>query len=249
MCSGISHRGYDFACHLLNATLDISRMRQKSVAVFFVDVIAAFDSVLHSFIVDLELSDGSILYLMDRLNLPSECFPDLCAALHAPSALSAAGVPAHLQGVISDILTDNWFLIENNPNPCTINRSTKQGDPLADLLFNFFVAVILKQIRSALSAQGLGVPYSPVSSILFGDLDPGVVTDISYVDDGAFPHEISDNSKALPDIQCMTAIVARVFYAHALLPISRKANLSGCSACAVQPLLPFATTSLLFCKP
>ena len=30
---------------------------------------------------------------------------------------------------------DNWFLIDSNPNPCTINRSTKQGDPLADLLF------------------------------------------------------------------------------------------------------------------
>ena len=88
-------------------------------------MIAAFDSVLHSFIVDLELSDESILYLMTRLNLPSECYADLCAALKAPSALSAAGVPAHLQGVISDILTDNWFLIDNNPNPCTINRSTK----------------------------------------------------------------------------------------------------------------------------
>ena len=114
-------------------------------------MIAAFDSVLHSFIVELELPDESILYLMNRLNLLSECFADLCAALHAPSALSAAGVPEHLQGVISDILIDNWFLIHNNPNPCIINRSTRQGDPLADLLFNFFAAVILKSIRASLT--------------------------------------------------------------------------------------------------
>ena len=149
MCGGISHRGCDFASHLLNATLDLSRLRNKSIATFFVDVIAAFDSVLHSFLVDLGLSDESILYLMNRLNLPSESFADLCAALNAPSALSAAGVPEHLQGVISDILIDNWFLIDN-PNPGTVNRSTKQGDPLADLLFNF-----LQLSFSSLSAQPL----------------------------------------------------------------------------------------------
>ena len=122
----------------------------------------------------------------------------------------------------SDILNDNWFLIDNNPNPCTINRSTRQGDPLADLLFNFFAAVILKSIRSALSDAGYGVPFSPVSTTLFGDASPGVVTDLSYVDDGAFPHEISDNTKAVYDIQTITAFVARVFYAHALLPNSKK---------------------------
>ena len=127
-----------------------------------------------------------------------------------------------MQGVISDILTDNWFLIENNPNPRTINRSTKQGDPLADLLFNFLAAVILKSIRSALSEAGYGVPYNPVSTALFGDLSPGVITDASYVDDGAFPYEISDNSKAVYDIQIISAIVARAFYAHALLPAFKK---------------------------
>ena len=222
MCGGISHRGCDFASHLLNATLDLARLRKRSIATFFVDVIAAFDSVLHSFIVDLELSDESILYLMTRLNLPSECYADLCAALNAPSALSAAGVPAHLQGVISDILTDNWFLIDNNPNPCIINRSTKQGDPLADLLFNFFAAVILKSIRASLSAAGYGVVYTPVSTTLFGDLNPGVITDLSYVDDGAFQHEIADNSIAIYDMQTITAIVARAFYSHALLPNFKK---------------------------
>ena len=152
MCGGISHRGCDFASHLLNATLDLARLRKRSIATLFVDVIAAFDSVLHSFIVDLELSDESTVYLMDRLNLPSECYADLCSALNAPSALSAAGVPNHLRGVISEILTDNWFLIDSNPNPCTINRSTKQGDPLADLLFNFLLQLFSNQsvLRSLL---------------------------------------------------------------------------------------------------
>ena len=189
-------------------------------------MIAAFDSVLHSFIVDLEFSDESIMYLMTRLNLPSECYADLCAALNAPSALSAAGVLAHLQGVISDILTDNWFLIDNNPNPCTINRSTKQGDPLADLLFNFFAAVILKSIRAPLSAAGHGVVYTPISTTLFGDLSPGVITDLSYVDNGAFQHEISDNSKyttCKPSLPSLPVLFTPMLFYR----ISRKVNLNG----------------------
>lgn len=222
MCGDNSHSGSDFASHLLNATLDLSRLRKKSIARFLVDVIAAFDSVLLSFILDLELSDESIVYLINRLNPPSECLADLCAALKAPSSLSAAGVPEHFQGVISDILTDNWFLIDNNPNTCIINRSTKQGDPLADLLFNFFAAVILKSIRTSLTDAGYGVAYSPVSTTFFGDLSPRVITDLSYVDDGAFSKEISDNTKAIYDMQTITAIVARAFYVHALLPNVKK---------------------------
>ena len=34
MCGGISHRGCDFASHLLNATLDLARLRKRSIATF-----------------------------------------------------------------------------------------------------------------------------------------------------------------------------------------------------------------------
>ena len=88
-------------------------------------------------------------------------------SLSAPPAIQAAGFPAHFQGVISDILTDNWSPVDNNPNPCTINRSTKQGDPLADLVSTFFAAVILKAIRSAFVEANFGVPYNPAASPFF----------------------------------------------------------------------------------
>ena len=68
MCGGISHLACEFVPHILHASLDLSRMREKSILTFFVDAIAAFDSVLHSLIVGLELSDESIIYLMNRFN-------------------------------------------------------------------------------------------------------------------------------------------------------------------------------------
>ena len=65
MCGGLLHRGCDFASHILNSTFDLCRMRKTCLICLFVDVVAAFDSVIHSFIVDLELSDESIIYLMN----------------------------------------------------------------------------------------------------------------------------------------------------------------------------------------
>ena len=96
--------------------------------------------------------------------------------------------------------------------------STKQGDPLADMLFKFFMVKVWTSIRQSLSAAGFGVPYTPVQTNLFGDHPPGTLTDLSYVDGGAFPHEIVDNSLAVRDAQSMTKIVARACYAHALHP-------------------------------
>ena len=41
MCGGLLHRGCDFASHILNATLDLCRMRKASLLCLFVDVVAA----------------------------------------------------------------------------------------------------------------------------------------------------------------------------------------------------------------
>ena len=53
------------------------------------------------------------------------------------------------------------------------------------------------------------------------------MTDLSYVDDGAFQHEIPDNSKAIYDMQTITAIVARAFTPMLFYLIARKVSLSG----------------------
>jgi len=81
---------------------------------------------------------------------------------------------------------------------------------------------VLTSIRQSLTSAGFGVPYTPVSTNLLGDHPPGILSDLSYVDDGAFPHEVLDNTSAIKDIQCMTKIVARACYAHALHPNFKK---------------------------
>lgn len=71
MCGAILQRGCVFASRMLNAVL--GRM-----PLFFlkplVDVIAAFDSVVHPDLTDLYLSDKSMASCTNRLNLSSECF-------------------------------------------------------------------------------------------------------------------------------------------------------------------------------
>ena len=99
-----------------------------------VGAIAAFDSVIHLISMwYLSLRCGNCI----RLNLPCECFESLCQTLKSSPALVQAQVPAHLQNISLDILDNNWFLTNNDSAPSTNNRSTKQGDPLADLFFSF----------------------------------------------------------------------------------------------------------------
>jgi len=221
-CGGLCHRGTDFASHMLNTAYDYAKIHRASVIGFFVDVIAAFDSVIHSFIINLEISDESITYLMSRLALPPECFEELCQTIRENSALVQAGVPTHLLNVTEDVLSDNWFLIDNNPEPCTIERSTKQGDPLADILFNFFAARILKSIRSKLSDAGIGLRVPSCDTTLLGHTDQVTFTDASYVDDAFFAHIFYDNMNTMQYISCIVSVVARTLYSHALLPNFKK---------------------------
>jgi len=234
MCGGLLHRGTDFSSHILSSALDFAKHRKRSVLCLFVDVTAAFDSVLHSFLVDLELSDESILYLMARLNLPSECFADLCLHLRDICALKQARVPDHLHNVVSDILQDNWFMVDHNPNPCTITRSTKQGDPLADVLFNFFAARIFKLIRIALSAAGIGLHVPASDTALFGHRDGCEIVDDSYVDDAVYVHVYEDNDATVHYIQTMVSIVCKTLYSHALQPNFKKGK-SETSLCLRGP--------------
>ena len=73
-------------------------------------------------------------------------------------------------------------------------------------------------------------------------------------DDGTFPHQISDNTKGLPDMQSMTAIVARVFYAHALLPNFKKGKsewmlvLRGTAAVAVRHIIFVVMQAVISCQ-
>jgi hypothetical protein len=164
-CGSLSHRGTDFASHFLNAAIEYCHFSKLSFICLFADIVAAFDSVLHSFIVNLPVCDETIIYLMSRLKLPPDAFQDLCMQLHEAPVLTSAGVPEHLKLVASDVLSNNWFMIENSAQPNSINCSTKQGDPTADIFFNFFMSRVLRTIRKNLELAGLClvIPASPAS--------------------------------------------------------------------------------------
>ena len=188
----------------------------------FADRVAALDSVMHSIIVDLPVCDDTIAYLMSRLNLPVEAFHDLCVQLREAHTLAQAEVPEHLQNVATDVLSNNWFLIENSEHPCSINCSTKQGGPTADLFFNFFMSRVLRTIRKELELHDLGlkVPSSDLQPL--GPCDSCTFTDASYVDDSFFIHAFRDNENTTQYAELMVAIVCKCLYSHALKPNFKK---------------------------
>ena len=65
MCGAVSHRGTDFASHLLNAALDHARVLQKSTLSFFVDVVVAFgfSSIISPVPVPLTVVPSKVIHL------------------------------------------------------------------------------------------------------------------------------------------------------------------------------------------
>ena len=253
-CGSLAHKGSDFASHYLNAALEYIHFNKLSFICLFADLIAAFDSVMHSFIVDLPVCDESISYLMSRLNLPIEAFHDLCKQLHEQHALAQAEVPSHLQNVAIDVLSNNWFLIENSDRPCSINRSTKQGDPTADLFFNFFMARVLKTIRRELESNNLGIQIPHTDLQPLGVCDACQFTDASYVDDTFFIHAFRDNENTTKYAELMVAIVCKALCSHALQPNFKKGksefciNLRGPKSKQMRKVIFVDLDSLIPCK-
>ena len=57
-CGGTSSRGTDFGAHIVRQFLDLGRVRKKSVAILFVDVVGAFASVVRGIVIG-GLADAS----------------------------------------------------------------------------------------------------------------------------------------------------------------------------------------------
>ena len=114
---------------------------------------------------------------------------------------------AHAEKAIQDILSNTHFWVKGLEHPTKTNRGTRPGDPVADLLFNMCVTVILNDATEKAS-QRLGDCWAgqPDSCQDFSASQPvqcpGYI-DLSYVDDCVFLLYAHNNDQ----IQTMACVV------------------------------------------
>ena len=176
--------GCDSAHHLVQAHLAHGAMRKDPVAVLFVDFKSAFYTVLRQGLFADAVDATGFIVAMHRLGIaPEHVDRLLCQAQHD---CAVTNISPHAALLLRDVLTATCFEVDGIEEVAATHRGTRPGDPIGDIAFNLTMAVILKDITSAMTAQPAeweGDPRPPDSFCDPLTLAPMAWAEVAYVDD------------------------------------------------------------------
>ena len=126
-------------------------------SVAFVDLQAAFYSVIRQSLVDCPGSDREYLALLHTLQVPSYAVAELKQHLIRLAELPRLGVNPHTVALVRDLFTGSWFRLSGCPELVCTQRGSRPGDPAADILFAFTLTALFRHVNEVLSHHGLCV--------------------------------------------------------------------------------------------
>ena len=200
---GRRHHGTDTAHHVLQTHLAWTKAKGIPSAAIFFDLKAAFYRVIRQSLVP-GLEDFACLeHTLEKLGLGPTRIADLL--LHAEEENATQGLSSHLSSVLRDMLTTTFFELRGLQTPCHTTRGTRPGDPVADVLFNLSLTVLLEDFRNMLE-QRTDVPWLGQGDVVSDFRQPRDIPlagflDISFVDDTVVLIHGPTNQDVLPVVQ------------------------------------------------
>lgn len=137
-----------------------------------------------------------LIYALAKLGIK----PDEVRALieNAQSENATQGLSKHSAMLLQDLLTNTHFQIDHVKFPCLTTRGTRPGDPVADVLFNLTMSLILKDVRDNLLQPGQVDWFGQAEHCQDLELAPEMPTcgfaEVVFVDDVALLMHGPDNS-------------------------------------------------------
>ncbi|CAE7654063.1 GTPBP4, partial [Symbiodinium pilosum] len=134
-------------------------MRERGVPLgcLFVDISAAFYSVLREFLLPAQADVGALLALCGKLGFSTDTTRDVISALASQDEPCLNQV---WQRRVADVLSHTWFQVTGSTNCVATRRGSRPGDPLADLLFGIVMAQALTDIQKFFEAEGFSLQIS-----------------------------------------------------------------------------------------
>ena len=123
--------------------------------VTFVDLQAAFYSVVRQSLVPNADSDEGFLRLLHSLQLPPSATAELRDHLRSITEIPACGAGPHLVRIIQDLFTGTWFRLQGEAALTMTAKGTRPGDPAADILFAFTLSAFVRSTDLLLASKGL----------------------------------------------------------------------------------------------
>ena len=134
----------DFAHHILHSFLAWSKVKRMPAAAVFVDLRSAFYSVLRQGLFEGEISDQHVCQAMAQLGVSPEEFHEIASTVHQEAA--TAGVGPHADLLFRNLFCATHFRMAAIDQPCHTAKGTRPGDPVADVLFNMSMMLILRSV-------------------------------------------------------------------------------------------------------
>ena len=176
--------GTDMAHHYAHAFLSWARSSGTPSSLIFLDLAAAFYSVLRQGLFQNEICDQHLCYAFKTLGISPDELREVIDTVTAEAAVE--GVSQHCDLVLKGLFEGTYFVMEGVEGVTHTSKGTRPGDPIADLLFNMAMSLIQRSVRRKLEASQLvDLAYAMHSSHLLEvqDIPSHGYTAVAYVDD------------------------------------------------------------------
>ena len=155
MCGGILSKGTVFCSDYVRVVKSLTKRRGSSLCIIFADVVCAFASVLRDLVVHNQISDVAVAVFFSRFGCNQSVCAEFVSLVHGLSAMDFAQVPVPLQNIVAALAGKSCFTMRGSIKFVDHTNGTGAGNPLADVLFNFLIARVLRYIDLRLSGHGL----------------------------------------------------------------------------------------------
>ena len=131
----------------------------------FVDLHAAFYTVIRSLLLEEQVHDDLLCQVMQRLGITPQDWHNILGTVQTENA--AAGLTTYHKGVLADMFAGTHFVMPGVDRPVATFRGTRPGDPVADVLFNMAFRLIVLDARAKFQHESsltfLGTPQTASS--------------------------------------------------------------------------------------
>ena len=124
----------------------------RSVALIFLDLKEAFHKVARPLVHGGDLCDAHIIKILQAFELPPDHMHLLRSYVRTESILIPAGASPWAASVVREFQEDSWLTVGRGLG--VVESGTRPGDSLADIIFSFLFAAVLKRVRQAMLTAG-----------------------------------------------------------------------------------------------
>ena len=152
---GLPGKAVTQAAHILTSWAHWQKAQKRSTAVIFVDVRQAFYRLLRAHLTEPTRLDDDVARLFGTLELPAESFQEFANEIATARALQQSGMSPYMEAHLEEVLHGTWFSLPGDCRLSKTRKGTRPGDNLADLLFSFVFARLLRRLMSTMEEEGV----------------------------------------------------------------------------------------------